>query len=81
MFSVANQRLPEIMRDHRAKLESMTAVAIGKMTVGNAVVAYQEKVRANVALKIEGLLPRAGRFYQSLLAGAFRNGCAESERT
>ena len=58
VFSVAKQRLPEMMRDHRAKLESMTAVAIGKMTVGDAVAAYQEKVRANVALK-----PRSKDYY------------------
>ncbi|MDQ6808331.1 MAG: site-specific integrase [Verrucomicrobiota bacterium] len=51
VFSVAKQRLPDTMREHRAKLESMTAVAIGKMTVGNAARAYLEKVQANVSLK------------------------------
>ncbi|HEY2801672.1 MAG TPA: site-specific integrase, partial [Chthoniobacterales bacterium] len=62
VFSVAKQRLPEVMRDHRAKLESMTAVAIGKMTVGDAVTAYQEKVRGNVSLK-----PRSKDYYYGLI--------------
>lgn len=51
MFSVAKQRLPDTIREHRAKLESATAVAIGKMTVGDAVQVYLEKVRASVSLK------------------------------
>jgi integrase len=51
VFSVAKQRLPETMREHRAKLESVAAVAIGKMTVGDAARVYLEKVRANVSLK------------------------------
>jgi integrase len=51
VFSVAKQRLPDTMREHRAKLESVTAVAIGKMTVGDATRVYLEKVRASVSLK------------------------------
>lgn len=51
VFSVAKQRLPETMREHRAKRESVTAVAMGKMTVGDATQVYLEKVRANVSLK------------------------------
>jgi integrase len=51
VFSVAKQRLPDTMRDHRAKLASVTAVAIGKMTVGDAARVYLEKIRANVSLK------------------------------
>jgi integrase len=51
VFSVAKQRLPETIRERRAKLESATAVAIGKMTVGDAVQTYLEKVHANVSLK------------------------------
>jgi integrase len=51
VFSVAKQRLPDTIREHRAKLESATAVAIGKMTVGDAVQVYLEKVRASVSLK------------------------------
>jgi integrase len=62
VFSVAKQRLPEVMRDHRAKLESITAVAIGKMTVGDAVRAYQEKIHANISLK-----PRSKDYYNGLI--------------
>jgi integrase len=62
VFSVAKQRLPKVMRDHRAKLESITAVAIGKMTVGDAVRTYQEKVHANVSLK-----PRSKAYYDGLI--------------
>lgn len=51
VFSVAKQRLPETIRERRAKLESATAVAIGKMTVGDAVHTYLEKVHASVSLK------------------------------
>ena len=51
VFSVAKQRLPDTIRARRAKLESATAVAIGKMTVGDAVRVYLEKVHANVSLK------------------------------
>ena len=50
-FSVAKQRLPDTIRDHRAKLESVAAVTIGKMTVGDAARVYLEKVHANVSLK------------------------------
>ncbi|MDQ2659455.1 MAG: site-specific integrase [Verrucomicrobiota bacterium] len=39
------------MREHRVRLESVTAAAIGKMTVGDAARGYLEKVRANVSLK------------------------------
>lgn len=51
VFSVAKQRLPDTMREHRANLESVKAAAIGKMTVGDAARLYLEKVRANVSLK------------------------------
>ena len=51
MFSVAKQRLLETIHEHRAKLEAVAAVAIGKMTVGDAARVYLEKVRANVSLK------------------------------
>ena len=51
VFSVAKQRLPDTIREHRAKLESATAVAIGKMTVGDAAQVYLGKVRASVSLK------------------------------
>lgn len=51
VFSVAKQRLPEMMREHRAKFESVAAVATGKMTVHDAAQVYLEKVHANVSLK------------------------------
>jgi integrase len=51
VFSVAKQRLPETMREHRARLESAAAVATGKMTAGDAVRVYLEKIRASASLK------------------------------
>jgi len=51
VFSVAKQRLPETIRERRAKLESATAVTLGKMTVGDAARVYLEKVHASVSLK------------------------------
>ena len=51
VFSVAKQRLPETIRERRAKLESVTAVTSGKMTVGDAARVYLEKVHASVSLK------------------------------
>jgi len=62
VFSVAKQRLPDTMREHRAKLESVTAVAIGKMTVGDAARVYMEKVRANISLK-----PRSKDYREGLI--------------
>ena len=50
-FSVAKQRLPDTLRDHRSKIESLTAFAEGKMTVGNAADVYLQKVRATISLK------------------------------
>src|SRR5262249_10199117 len=50
-FSVAKQRLPDTLRDHRSKIESLTAFTEGKMTVGNAADVYLQKVRANISLK------------------------------
>ena len=62
VFSVAKQRLPDTIREHRAKLESVAAVAIGKMTVGNAAQVYLEKVRANVSLK-----PRSKQYRELMI--------------
>jgi integrase len=62
VFSVAKQRLPETMREHRAKLESVAAVTIGRMTVGDAARIHLEKVRANVSLK-----PRSKDYRQGLI--------------
>jgi hypothetical protein len=50
-FSVAKQRLPDTLRDHRSKIESLTAFAEGKMTIGNAADVYLQKVRASISLK------------------------------
>jgi hypothetical protein len=50
-FSVAKQRLPDTLRDHRSKIESFTAFAEGKMTVGDAAEVYLHKVRASASLK------------------------------
>jgi hypothetical protein len=61
-FSVAKQRLPETIREHRAKLESVAAVTIGKMTVGDAARVYLEKVHANVSLK-----PRSKDYREGLI--------------
>jgi integrase len=62
VFSVARQRLPDTIREHRAKLESVTAVSIGKMTVGDAARVYLEKVRANVSIK-----PRSKDYREDLI--------------
>jgi hypothetical protein len=43
--------LPDTLRDHRSKIESLTAFAEGKMTVGNAADVYLQKVRASISLK------------------------------
>jgi integrase len=51
VFSVAKQRLPDTIRDYRAKLESAAAVSIGKMNVADAVEVYLEKIRYSVSLK------------------------------
>ncbi len=51
VFSVAKQRLADMIREHRAKVESVTAFANGKMNVGDATEVYLRKVQANVSLK------------------------------
>jgi integrase len=51
VFSVAKQRLPDKIREYRLRHESAKAFARGKMTVGDAVQVYLQKVRANVSLK------------------------------
>ena len=50
-FSVAKQRLPDTLREHRSKLEVFAAFADGKMTVSDAADVYLHKVRASVSLK------------------------------
>ncbi len=51
VFSVAKQRLADLVREHRARVESVTAFANGKMNVGDAAEVYLRKVRMNVSLK------------------------------
>jgi hypothetical protein len=43
-FSVAKQRFPDTLRDPRSKIESFTALAEGKMTVGDAAEVYLHNV-------------------------------------
>lgn len=62
VFSVAKQRLPETIRERRAKLESATALMIGKLTVGDAVRGYLEKVNADVSLK-----PRSKQYREMMI--------------
>ena len=60
--SVAKQRLPDTLREHRARLESVAAVTIGKMTVGDSARVYLEKVHADVSLK-----PRSKDYREGLI--------------
>lgn len=66
VFSVAKQRLPDTIRDHRAKGESSKAFSNGKMTVNDSATVYLEKVKASVALK-----PRS-KDYREMLIGFIR---------
>jgi hypothetical protein len=51
VFSIAKQRLPDKIREYRARHESAKAFAGGKMTVGDAAEVYLQKVLASVSLK------------------------------
>ena len=62
VFSVAKQRLPDKMREHRAHQESARALANGRITVADAAEAYLVKMEANVSLK-----PRTKTYYRTLL--------------
>jgi integrase len=79
-FSVAKQRLPDTLRDHRSKLESFTAFADGKMTVADAAEVYLQKVRASVLLKPrskdyrEMMIDFIRRSWPSLFATDVRKG-------
>jgi integrase len=61
-FSVAKQRLPDTLREHRSKLESFAAFADGKMTVSDAADVYLHKVRASLSLK-----PRSKDYREMLI--------------
>ena len=62
VFSVAKQRLPEKIREHRSRHESVKAFANGRMTVGDATQAYLQKIEANASLK-----PRSKAYYRLLV--------------
>ena len=62
VFSVAQQRLPEKIREYRSRHESARAFADGKMTVGDAVEVYLRKVRASASLK-----PRSKDYREMIL--------------
>jgi integrase len=62
VFSVAKQRLPDLVRDYRSRVESNRAFASGKMTVGDAVQVYLEKVDASVSIK-----PRTKQYRHMLI--------------
>ena len=66
VFSVAKQRLPDTIREHRAKGESAKAFANGKMTVNDAATVLLDKIKANVSLK-----PRS-KYYRELILGFIR---------
>ncbi len=50
-FSVARQRLPDKIREHRSHHESVKAFASGKMTIDDTARVYLEKIDASVSLK------------------------------
>ena len=66
VFSVAKQRLPDTIREHRANGESGKAFTNGKMTVNDAAVVYLAKVNASVSLK-----PRS-KGYREMFIGSIR---------
>ena len=61
VFSVAKQRLPDKMREHRTLNDSARSLVNGKMTVGEAAQVFLTKVDANVSLK-----PRTKAYYRML---------------
>jgi integrase len=63
VFSVAKQRLPEKMREHRANQESGYAFANGRMNVADAAQVFLTKTEASISIK-----PRTKAYYRMLLA-------------
>lgn len=51
VLSVAKLRLPDVMREHRAKYEASDAVIVGKMTFGQAAEIFKEKTANDASLK------------------------------
>jgi integrase len=66
VFSVAKQRLPDMIREHRAKGASTKAFANGKMTVSDAASVLLETIKADVSLK-----PRS-KDYREMIIGFMR---------
>jgi integrase len=62
VLSVAKLRLPDEKKHHLAQHERRKALASGKMTVGDVIQIYREKLEANAHLK-----PRTKQYYLDLV--------------
>jgi integrase len=62
VFSVAELRLPDTIKEHRKNQEARRNFATGKMTFGEAVQIYKDKLAANPELK-----PRSKSYYKMIL--------------
>src|SRR6266567_3855194 len=62
VFSVAKLRLPDKIKEHRLLAESRRRFSNGRMTVGDAVQIYRDKLDLNPELK-----PRSKYYYRLLL--------------
>ena len=62
VFSVAKLRLPDTIKAHRSVHQSRRRFGAGKMTVGDAVQIYRDKLEANSDLK-----PRSKYYYRLIL--------------
>ena len=62
VFSVAGLRLPDKINEHRKQHEARRAVGNGKMTVGEAIQVFRQKIEARGDLK-----PRSKGYYVLLL--------------
>lgn len=81
VFSVAKQRLSETVREHRAKLESVTAFSNGKMTVGDAAQAiWARSKRAFRLSRGEGLPRDDDRVHRPIVACADEHRRSQSQR-
>jgi integrase len=66
VFSVAKQRLPDLLREFRGRAELAAAVARGKMLVADAAELHLERIRSALSLK-----PSSKR-YREMLVGFIR---------
>jgi integrase len=62
IFSVAKQRLPDKIREHRATHESGHAFASGRMKVADSVQIFLSKTETNASIK-----PRTKAYYRALM--------------